>query len=297
MTTPEYFAKMKALGNEMSMVGGRPLDEELIQYIITGLGEGYSKVVSAVCARSEPLTARQALYRGTQETSVNLANHGNNYNTGGRGDGNNGGHGSPRGRGRGNGGSGRGHGRAPRGADKRPTCQVCFKRGYMATDCWYRYDEDYVPDPKYIAAAATSSYGVDANWYIDTGATDHIIGELDKLTVKEKYNGGERIHTASGTGMDISHIGHTTVHTPNRNIHLKKVLYVPQTKKSLISVHRLVDDNSAFLELHRNYFFLKYQITRRTLLKGRSWRRLYPLPTVLYEASLQRRQVVVRSVA
>lgn len=211
MTTPEYFAKMKALGNEMSMVGGRPLDEEeLIQYIITGLGEGYSEVVSAVCARSEPLTvadlysqvlnfeARQALYRGTQETSVNLANRGNNYNTGGRGDGNNGGHGLPRGRGRGNGGSGRGRGRAPRGADKRPTCQVCFKRGYMATDCWYRYDEDYVPDPKYIAAAATSSYGVDTNWYIDTGATDHIIGELDKLTLKEKYNGGERIHTASG---------------------------------------------------------------------------------------------------
>jgi histone deacetylase 1/2 len=101
---------------------------------------------------------------------------------------------------------------------------------------------------------------------------------LDKLTVKEKYNGGEQIHTASGAGMDISHVGHTVVHTPSRNIHLKNVLYVPQTKKSLISVHRLVDDNSAFLELHRDHFFLKDRITRRTLLKGQSWRRLYPLP-------------------
>lgn len=139
---------------------------------------------------------------------------------------------------------------------------------------------------------------LDTNWYIDTGATDHVTGELDKLTMKEKYNGGEQIHTASGAGMDISHIGHAIVHNPNsRNIHLRNVLYVPQAKKNLVSVHRLVNDNSAFLELHRDYFFLKDQITRRTLLKGRSWRRLYPLPTVLYEASLQRRQVVVRSVA
>lgn len=29
--------------------------------------------------------------------------------------------------------------------------------------------------------AAVNSYGVHTNWYIDTGATDHITSELDKL--------------------------------------------------------------------------------------------------------------------
>ena len=91
------------------------------------------------------------------------------------------------------------------GPDRRPTCQVCFKRGHTATNCWYKYDEDYEPDSKHV----------DTNWYIDTGATDHITGELEKLSVKEKYNGGEQIHTASGAGMDISHVGNTVVHTPS----------------------------------------------------------------------------------
>jgi histone deacetylase 1/2 len=74
---------------------------------------------------------------------------------------------------------------------------------------------------------------VDTNWYIDTGATDHITSELEKLQIRGKYNKGDQIHNASGTGMDISHIGHTTVHTPVRNIHLKNVLYVPQAQKNL----------------------------------------------------------------
>jgi hypothetical protein len=45
------------------------------------------------------------------------------------------------------------------------------------------FDENYVPDQRFVAAA-TTSYGVDTNWYADTDTTNHIIGELDKLTVK-----------------------------------------------------------------------------------------------------------------
>jgi hypothetical protein len=36
------------------------------------------------------------------------------------------------------------------------------------------------------------SYGVDTNWYTDTGATDHITGELDKLMVRDKYHNTDR---------------------------------------------------------------------------------------------------------
>jgi hypothetical protein len=45
---------------------------------------------------------------------------------------------------------------------------------------------------------ATTSYGVDSNWYADSGATDHVVRELDKLTVKDTYTGGDQIYTASG---------------------------------------------------------------------------------------------------
>jgi hypothetical protein len=39
------------------------------------------------------------------------------------------------------------------------------------------------------SANAANSYGVDSNWYTDSGATDNVTGELVKLAVKEPYHG------------------------------------------------------------------------------------------------------------
>lgn len=74
-----------------------------------------------------------------------------------------------------------------------------------------------MPDEKFVAAA-TSSYGVDSNWYIGTGATDHITSDLDKLIIREKYKGNDQVHTASGAGMAISHVGQSIIKTPVRNL-------------------------------------------------------------------------------
>ena len=71
------------------------------------------------------------------------------------------------------------------------------------------------------------------NRYTDFGVTDHVTSDLEKLSIHNKYTGGDQIHTASGSGMTISHIGQSTVNTPNRDLHLNDVLYVPQAKKPL----------------------------------------------------------------
>ncbi|XP_066167858.1 uncharacterized protein [Oryza sativa Japonica Group] len=60
-----------------------------------------------------------------------------------------------------------------------------------------------MPEEK-VAAAVNSAYGIDTNWYVDCGATDHITGELDKLSVREKYNGQHQVHTANSTGAQIA---------------------------------------------------------------------------------------------
>jgi hypothetical protein len=99
------------------------------------------------------------------------------------------------------------------------------------------------------------------------------------LSIKKKYQGNDQIYTASGTGVDISNIGHTTVHTPSRDLHLNNVWYVPHAKKNLVSVHRLATDNSAFLEFHPDFFFIKDQETKNILLRERCHRGLYPLPS------------------
>ena len=91
--------------------------------------------------------------------------------------------------------------------DDRVVCQIRGKPGHPASRCWYRYSEDEVEEEEQMSANR-ASYEVDTNWYGDSGATNHVTGELDKLALKEKYHDNEKMHTASGSGMSISHVGH-----------------------------------------------------------------------------------------
>jgi histone deacetylase 1/2 len=133
--------------------------------------------------------------------------------------------------------------------------------------------------PEKSAGAAYGSYGVDTNWYTDSRATDHITGELEKLHMRGRYNGNEQIHTTSGAGMDIRHIGHSVFYTPTHDLHLNNILHVPKSIKSLLSTSRLARDNHAFVEYWPNSFFVKDQDTREVLLQGRCVDGLYPLPS------------------
>jgi hypothetical protein len=104
---------------------------------------------------------------------------------------------------------------------------------------------------------ASNSYNIDPNWYANTGATYHITGELEKLAMRSKYQGGDQIHMVSGAGMYISYIGHNTIHTPYCPIHLNSIIYVPRTKKSLVSIHCLTSHNSISVEFHPSFFLFK----------------------------------------
>jgi hypothetical protein len=129
-----------------------------------------------------------------------------------------------------------------------------MKPGHTAERCWHRFDEDYVPEEKHVAAAAASGYTVDTNWYTNSGATDHISSDLEKLSIHEKYNGTEQIHTTSGAGMNISHIGPSTIHTPCRDLSLNDILHVPTTHKNLVSVHHLTTITMYSLNSILTYF-------------------------------------------
>jgi hypothetical protein len=61
-----------------------------------------------------------------------------------------------------------------------------------------------------VASASTN----DPNWYLDSGATDHITGELEKLTMHETYHNNDQIRVANGAGMDITHVGKAVLPDP-----------------------------------------------------------------------------------
>jgi hypothetical protein len=93
---------------------------------------------------------------------------------------------------------------------------------------------------------------------MDTGATDHLTNRLDKLTMKEDYNGSDQVHAANGTGMHIHHIGHSSLPTPSsKPLHLRGVLHVPSVTSSLLSVCRFTIDNKGFIEFHQKKILLR----------------------------------------
>jgi hypothetical protein len=166
----------------------------------------------------------------------------------------------PRGNIGGNGGRGNQGPQQQYGDGPRLVCQVCGKEGHTALACWKRFQKNH-RGPEKSAGVAVGHYGVDTNWYYDTGATDHITGELDKVHVKDRYNGNDQIHTASGAGMDICHVGSSVFHTPSHDLHLNNILHVPKATKSLLSTSLLTRDNHAFVEYWPNSFFVKDQDT------------------------------------
>jgi histone deacetylase 1/2 len=214
---------------------------------------------------------------GGYHSSANSAGRGRGNFRAGRG-------GSRGGRGGSGNNGGRGN-RAPKqahqgqgGSNNKLTCQICGKGSHEVADCWYRYDESYQGQGNSRSAgSATTNYGVDTNWYMDRGATDHITSELEKLNVRDKYHEQDQVHTASGSGMKINNIGRTILHTPHRNLHLKNILHVPAANKNLASIHKLTSDNDALIEFHPNLFLIKDRVTKRVIHQGKCEGGLYPL--------------------
>jgi hypothetical protein len=148
-----------------------------------------------------------------------------------------------------------------------------LKIGHSGKTYWYKEDSS----TEQCNATLTTNSGADEQWYNDSRATDHITGDLDRLTIHAPYHSTDQIHAANGSGMNIDRIGNTVIPTSSRPLMLKHVLHVPSTHKNLISVHRFTLDNDAFNEFHPYLFLIKDQKTRRVLLHGQCRSGLYPL--------------------
>jgi hypothetical protein len=277
-TMTKFYSKMKSYVDEMAASGQTLGDEEFVAYVLTGLDEEiYNSFVSSIVTRVEPISPAElysqmlAFELRLMKQVANTSYTTSSTNAVSRGCGAPWTHGGSPSRGRGrSSGSGRGSssresrggynnnnyscrssGGVPSdatGGQDRLRCQVCKKVGHEADICWHRYDDSYAPDNH--AANMASSLGADQNWYLDSGATDHIIGELEQLTMHQQYNGNEQIRAANGAGMDIAHVGQSVIPTPTHPLHLNQVFHVPNAHKQLVSIHCFTLDNNTFIELH-----------------------------------------------
>ncbi|KAK4421889.1 hypothetical protein Salat_2139500 [Sesamum alatum] len=252
ISAADYFRKIKGLSSEMAATGNALRDDEVIAYLLAGLGPDYDPFVTSMTTKSEPLTLDERIH--------------------GRGD-----------RGQGCPPRGGAHPRssdnrgARRGNNSRSPCQICGKTSHTAITCWYRMDESYQTEQPSAAMAATSSYKIDPNRYSDTGATDHITSDLDRLALRERYHGGEQVQVGNGAGLQILHFGHSSINTVARPLALRNILHVPDISKHLLSIHKFSRDNDVFFEFHPWHFSIKDRKSRTSLLDGRCESGLYPI--------------------
>jgi hypothetical protein len=290
MSAAVYFQQMKGYADTMASLGHPLTDEEILGYMLAGLGAEYESLVTSITMCDDPISLNSffahlmsAEVHSQRNNSVSdiqsSANavgrqpadpRGSPFARGGFGRG---------GQGCGGGGPGCGSGGRGRGGGK-PTCQVCGRYGHDALHCRQRFNHVFQPDETRdrVGNTATSSYTVDTNWYMDSGANDHLTSDLDRLSLHERYTGKDNVQVANGSGLSISHIGHSLLPGSSRPLYLCNVLHVPGLSKHLLSAQKLAHDNNAFVELHLSFFCVKDQATQRILLHGRSRNGLYPVP-------------------
>lgn len=212
-TMADYYRKMKRLADTLAAIGKRLEDEEFIAYLLRGLGAEYDSLVTSITTRVDAFTVsdiyahmlnaelRNETNQTEYQVSANMANRNQGRGGGGR---------NNRGRGR-NTNNGRAAGvRRPTqggsssgGGGNKIECQVCGRTGHDALRCWYRFDHSYqADDTKVAAAAASNSYAVDPNWCFDSGATDHLTNNLERLTTRDRYHGGDQVQVANGSGSN-----------------------------------------------------------------------------------------------
>jgi hypothetical protein len=96
---------------------------------------------------------------------------------------------------------------------------------------------------------------------------------MGKLNSQEPYCGHDKVRTADGSGMPITHVGQASLlSSTSRHLHLCNFLCVPRVTRNLLSVRKFTYDNDVFCEFHPFHLLIKDRVTREVLLRGESTR-------------------------
>uniref|UniRef100_A0A2N9FWE2 Integrase catalytic domain-containing protein n=1 Tax=Fagus sylvatica TaxID=28930 RepID=A0A2N9FWE2_FAGSY len=98
------------------------------------------------------------------------------------------------------------------GKNERPTCQIYWKMGHYAIDCYNKMNFAYQgknPTKKLAAMASASNLHYTQNaetWLTNTGATDHITANANNLSPQAPYQGQEQVSVGNGQNLPIQNI-------------------------------------------------------------------------------------------
>ncbi|GKC55148.1 TIR-NBS resistance protein [Tanacetum coccineum] len=148
-------------------------------------------------------------------------------------------------------------------------CYNCHKKGHLARDCRSKkvvesnnvtsksedewdFEASFAADEEEFAfATITSDKKIDYenDWIVDSGCSNHMTGDKEKLKDVSKYTGSRVVVTANNSKLPIAHVGNTIV-SPlcnDTDVSLKDVFHVPGMKKNLMSVAQLTSSGQYVL--------------------------------------------------
>ncbi|RVW60380.1 hypothetical protein CK203_089869 [Vitis vinifera] len=77
---------------------------------------------------------------------------------------------------------------------------------------------------------ATLEISQDTNWYLDSGAMNHLTSDLNNLMTKTQFFASDQVFVGNGQGLSIHYIGHVSFSSPfvpSKSLALKQLLHIP----------------------------------------------------------------------
>uniref|UniRef100_A0A2N9F5W2 Retrovirus-related Pol polyprotein from transposon TNT 1-94-like beta-barrel domain-containing protein n=1 Tax=Fagus sylvatica TaxID=28930 RepID=A0A2N9F5W2_FAGSY len=304
-TVTQYLQRIKESRDKLAAVGALVDDEDLLHIVLKGLPSEYESFSTAMLTKSEPVSfeelhvlmiTQEELLKSSQENSKEnsimamVANKGPSNPTLFNNSASRGGF-HHRGRGNYN-GYNASNGVFPQSFTQsnpnfsnpnpnRPTCQICYKQGHTALDCYNRMNFSYQgchPPAKLAALASAAPPSPSTScWISDTGATDHFTPDLGNLPDSSIYNDPQLVSVGNGQQLPISHIGNAQLYTSSYLFKLKNILRVPSMASNLLSINKFCRDNHYAFYFDFDCFHIHDRLTGKPFYKGLSRDGLYPL--------------------
>ena len=203
-----------------------------------------------------------------------------------------------------------GNGSRPGGASKNRDsnrkfdgeCYNCGKKGHMKRDCWSKkkstesniatssskedsedsWDAEALlaMEEEELALTVTTPEKInyENDWIVDSGCSNHMTGDRQKLQNCSEYKGNRVVVTADNSRLPIAHIGKAIVtprYSPNQ-VPLQDVYHVPGMKKNLLSVAQLTSSGHYVLFGPQNVkVFRDLKISEKPTMEGRRLESVY----------------------
>ncbi|KAL0920813.1 hypothetical protein M5K25_009983 [Dendrobium thyrsiflorum] len=184
MTMTQYLQQIKSLVDNIDATGSQVDTEDIIIYTINGFPNSYQAFKTSIQTKLTPISLED-LYSLLISEEINISSeqakeipttdlHHALLSYCGR--------------------AYMGRGRLSRNSvPNRPTnptstvnCQICGKLSHSAQHCWHRLNMNYSPQQKF-KALATNSHPASSEWFLDSGASSHLINNIDNVIQPNVY--------------------------------------------------------------------------------------------------------------